>query len=157
MRVSRPFRSRRRPAPRAARGVVLIEVLVSLLIFAFGVLGLVGLQATMTQAQTAARARADAASLASELIGLMWSDLPNVRNYATDTGCVDGTPCGDWKNKVAVELPGGSSPTVTVTTAVAATATTSAVSDVTISLSWTLPGGGGSHSYTTRATLSGAL
>jgi type IV pilus assembly protein PilV len=62
-------------APRAqhARGIALIEVLVALLIFMLGVLGLVGLQASMTRAQTDSKVRADAAYLASELNGRMWS------------------------------------------------------------------------------------
>ena len=146
--LCRPTLTRRRE-----RGVMLIEVLVSLLIFAFGVLGLVGLQASMAQAQTASRARSDAASLAGELIGLMWANLPNIASYDT-AQCVENTDCADWTSKVKAELPGAATPVVTVTT-VSAPGITPVVSTVTVTLKWTPPGGGGQHVYTTQATLSG--
>ena len=134
--------------------MMLIEVLVSLLIFAFGVLGLVGLQASMSQAQTASRARSDAASLASELIGLMWANLPNVASYDTAKQCTAGTDCDDWKSKVSAKLPGAEAPVVTVTT-VSPAGSTPVVSSVELTLKWTPSGGGGEHVYTTQATLSG--
>ena len=48
---------------RGTAGFALIEVLVAVLLFAIGILGMVGLQASMTQAQTESKVRADAANL----------------------------------------------------------------------------------------------
>ena len=131
--------------PAHERGVMLIEVLVALLLFAFGILGLVGLQAAMTQAQSASKVRADAAYLASELIGIMWSDTANLASYTT-AGCSGRPSCSDWMNKVAAQLPGG---TVTELT------TTVASGDVKITISWAMPNGG-IHKYETSTTIRAA-
>jgi type IV pilus assembly protein PilV len=123
----------------AARGFMLIEALVALLIFAFGVLGLVGLQATMTKAQSTAKYRADASFLAQQVLGTMWSDAPNLANYAT-ANCTGYARCNSWAAKVASTLPGGNA------------AVTVVASDVTVAITWTQPNEG-SHSYTTRTTI----
>ncbi|UUX96545.1 prepilin-type N-terminal cleavage/methylation domain-containing protein [Aquabacterium sp. J223] len=134
-----------RRAPRravsAGRGFALIEVLVGLLILAVGVLGLVGTQASMVQAQGAAKYRGDAAYLAAELVGLMWSDLGNLSQYAGDgaTPCT-ATRCLDWARKVASTLPQGQAE-VTVNSGT-----------VVITIRWTPPGDA-AHAYTTRSAL----
>jgi type IV pilus assembly protein PilV len=107
-----PFRcSRLIKAPcrssAARRGFSMIEALVALLIFSFGILGLVGLQATMTQAQTAAKFRGDAAYLASEVIGSMWADFSNRASYNTGGDCEEYARCTAWLAKVADLLPSG--------------------------------------------------
>jgi type IV pilus assembly protein PilV len=84
----------------------LLEVLVALLIFAFGVLGIVGLQASLTKAQTGSKFRADAALLAQELIGNMWADQPSLANYTT-AGCAAHPRCNAVLTKVAATLPAG--------------------------------------------------
>jgi type IV pilus assembly protein PilV len=89
-----------------AQGFMLIEALVALLIFAFGVLGLVGLQAAMTKAQSTAKYRADAAFLAQQALGNMWSDGPNIASYA-EANCAGYPRCAGWAAKVASVLPGG--------------------------------------------------
>jgi type IV pilus assembly protein PilV len=88
------------------KGAALIEALVGILIFSIGILGLVGLQATMTRAQGAAKYRADAAYLSSEVIGAMWVDKLNRASYATTPGTVCTYPrCAEWVNKVKADLP----------------------------------------------------
>jgi type IV pilus assembly protein PilV len=57
----------------AQRGFTLIEVMVSLLIFSFGVLGVVGMQARAVQFSTQAGDRARAALLANEIVAKMWT------------------------------------------------------------------------------------
>lgn len=122
-----------RPAPRAVpsarrrqNGVALIEALIAMLIFAFGVLGLVGLQATMTQAQTSGKIRADAANLASELFALVQTDhLSNLSQYS-DANCASYNRCADWKTKVEATLPAAQ---VTLTT-------NGGAGTVQITLSW---------------------
>ena len=53
-------------------GVMLLEVLIAILIFSVGILGIVGLQGTAIKQVTDARFRSDAALLANQLIGSMW-------------------------------------------------------------------------------------
>jgi type IV pilus assembly protein PilV len=60
------------PPKASIRGVGLIEVLVSLLVFSMGVLGLVGLQARAVQMETQAGDRTRAANLANEVVTQMW-------------------------------------------------------------------------------------
>ena len=112
---------------RAARvqGFMLIEVLVSILIFSIGVLALVGLQAKMTKAQSASKFRTDAAYLSNELMGVMWSDLKNLGSYAN---CASYARCTDWQTKVSQNLPGG---IATVDSVNAATG------EVSITIKWT--------------------
>lgn len=116
--------------PRSSRrgrgGYVLIEVLVAGMVFAIGVLGIVSLQAKMTQAQTVGKSRADATYLANELVGLVWADVPGRANYDSSL-CSTYARCSDWANKVARMLPGGSAAvTVDLVTGV-----------VTVAISWT--------------------
>lgn len=91
------------------QGVALIEALIGILIFAFGVLGLVGLQATMTRTQTAGKFRADAANLVSDLFGLIQTDhAANIRLYAqsaSSSECAGYTRCAEWKAKAMKLLP----------------------------------------------------
>ena len=52
--------------------MTLIEVLVSLLIFSLGFLGLIGMQARALQVSTDAQDRSRAALLANEIVSQMW-------------------------------------------------------------------------------------
>ena len=120
---------------------MLIEVLVSVLLFSVGVLALVGLQANMNQTQGAAKVRTDASYLATELTGLMWADRGHLSSYQTST-CVAYAPCNAWKNKLEKALPSGT-----------ATITVSGTSDVKIEIQWALPDGA-SHSYISETSVS---
>lgn len=126
---------------RHARGVALIEALVSMLLFSLGVLALVGLQGSMVRAQTDAKVRADAAYLASEVVGKMWSDLQNIADY-NGAACADQTRCKEWQDKVATLLPNGSG-AVTVD---------SSTNDVTVTIGWESPDQG-THRYVTHTTI----
>lgn len=132
------------PCRRQVRGIALIEVLVALLIFMLGVLGLVGLQTSMTRAQTESKSRADAVALANDLIGRMWTDLDNVGAYSGG-GCAEQARCSEWQNKVAGGLPGGTG----------AVGVDTGTGDVTVTITWTMPGGS-AHKYVTSTTVSKA-
>lgn len=145
--MNHPTRPRNVPPPArcsrtaSPRGIVLIEALVGIMIFAFGLLGMVGLQAAMTQAQTASRYRADASNLANELLGKMWSDTPaNLPSYATGQ-CASYGHCADWLAKVQAALPAGGA-TITVTEVPAGTL---AIYNTAIHVSWSQPGQQGAH------------
>lgn len=139
--MHRPMSRRFARARRNAGGFVMLEALVGSLIFAIGVLGIVALQASMMQAQTGGKFRGDATYLASELVGLLWADLPNLTSYNT-AQCSGYTRCSDWAAKVGRTLPGG-------TTTVAVNATTGVV---TISISWTTRSGVQTYTTTSAVT-----
>ena len=147
MRRSKPVvrmafrRPRRATAPPQERGIALLEVLVAILIFMLGVLGLVGLQGSMTRAQTESKVRADAAYLASEVIGRMWADVVNVNAYAGTDSCT-ASSCTEWRSKVGKVLPSGDA-VITVD---------SVTGDVSVTVTWTTPDGH-SHKYVTSTTI----
>ncbi len=103
------LRARRNPR-RLAAGFTLIEVLIAILIFSIGVLGLVGLQASLVRAQANTKMRSDAAYLATDLVSQMWADA---RNLAAYNNCAGYAPCEAWRNKVGQVLPQGA-PTLSV-------------------------------------------
>lgn len=110
-------------------GAVLIEALISILIFSIGVIALVGLQLAMTKNVTSSKLRGEASYLANQLIGLMWVAPGNLSNFAIASGACTNTyaSCSNWLATVVDTLPGGSA-TVTVNGAA-----------VGITVSWQLP------------------
>jgi type IV pilus assembly protein PilV len=106
---------RSRPARRAPRGsqagVMLIEALIAILIFSIGILGIVGLQATAVQQSSDARYRAQAAELAQQLIGQMWTGDRTASTLQTNYNCTPpcssaGTGYTAWYSQVTAGLPG---------------------------------------------------
>lgn len=134
--------ARRQRVSQQQRGIVLIEALVGMLIFAFGVLGLIGLQTSMTKAQTGAKFRADAMNLSAELLGVMWSDVAaNLPRYATGS-CASYGRCADWLGKVQHQLPA----------AEVATVVDAATGNVDVTITWAQPGEG-QHRHQTTAVV----
>jgi type IV pilus assembly protein PilV len=128
---------------RESAGFVLIEVLVSILIFVFGLLAVVGLQANMIRAQTSAKMRGDATFLANEIVGVMWGDIGQLTNYDTASSrCSGYARCSTWLAEVAAALPGGT----------AAVVPDPVSGQVQITLSWTVPGED-PHAYTTQTNV----
>lgn len=96
---------------------MLLEVLIAMLIFAFGVLGLVGLHANATKQSSQAKYRADASMLAAELLGQMWlTDRSPTALTAAFASSPPGATYSTWAAKVAATLPGAAAepPTVTI-------------------------------------------
>lgn len=99
MNATRTMRSR-------ARGFTLVEVLVAVVIFSLGVLGLVQLQATAIRMSTDARQRAEATFLADQLLARMLiSDRAAAAGFAhRPDGTVPCAPEGsDSTNAVVAE------------------------------------------------------
>jgi type IV pilus assembly protein PilV len=87
------------PARHAAqRGISLIEVLVVLVLFSFGLIGMVGLQARAVQTSVGAEDSARAALLANDLAARMWG----ARSVTLDSAVID-----DWNDRVADPTQGG--------------------------------------------------
>ncbi len=87
-------------------GMSLTEVLVSVVIFAIGVLGLFSSHATAFNTYTDAKYRVDASLLADRLISEMWVDRANVPLYAyTGYGDISQTRLAPWFAEVQRALP----------------------------------------------------
>lgn len=128
-------------------GFSLIEGLVAILIFSFGILALVSMQATSIQQSSGAKYRSEASLLANQLIGQMWiTDRTAATLQANfNTG---GTGYNAWLANVQATLPtaAASAPTVSV----------SAAGVATINLFWKAPNeesGAPPHRFTTVAQI----
>ncbi|MGE4050365.1 MAG: hypothetical protein AB7F38_04815 [Piscinibacter sp.] len=120
-------------------GVMLLEALVAILVFALGVLAVVGLQTVSIKQSSDAKYRADAVLLANELIGQMWV---TDRSFATLNG--QFTPGGAayqaWFDRITNNnmLPGvADNPPDVQVAAVGAAVPPS--NRVTVTLSWKAP------------------
>ena len=118
------------------RGMALLEVLVSVLLFSFGVLGLIGLQARAITSSVEAEDRNRAAMVANEIASTMWLSNDSV------VSTTSGTP--SWEDRVKAVL--GNAATVTV--AVDASMPNSA--DIT--LTWAPPQRGANENPSSRLT-----
>lgn len=67
------------------QGAVLLEALIAVVIFSFGVLALAGLQGAMLKNTTEANLRAEASQIAQQQLGRMWADPNNLGNYVGTT------------------------------------------------------------------------
>lgn len=108
-------------------GVVLLEVLVSILIFSIGILALVGLQAAAIASVGDAKYRVDASQVAQQEIGLMWVDQSNLASHA-GVRAVSSLPNGS----MAVVVNG---------------------SDVTVTVTWQPPDSATVHTYVSYARI----
>jgi Tfp pilus assembly protein PilV len=126
------------------RGSVLLEGLISILIFSFGILALVGMQAAAIKSTSEAKYRTDASFLANQLIGQMWVDDKGTLQTKYQTG---GSGYGTWKTQVEATLPGASTNAPTVVFA--------ANNQVTVTVRWQSPGESVPHRFIMRAQVNG--
>lgn len=145
-----PLRTHRGAARQ--RGSFLLEALISVLIVAFGVLGLIGLQARAIQNVDDAQYRGEAAYLATALIGQMW-----VSNQATLVADFDsggaGLPYTEFKTWVGQRLPGASIPANAPVVTITKPGATATSADVHITVFWMPPGEISRHKYDVVATI----
>jgi len=95
------------PSPKKLSGFMMLEVLVALLVFALGVLGLVGLQATAVKQSGEAKYRSDAALLANELIGNAWASNRSFATLQNNFASANaGAQYQAWLARVSQTLPG---------------------------------------------------
>lgn len=158
--VNRMTFHRRRPAPalrRAApqRGSFLLEALISVLIVAFGILGLIGLQARAIQNVDDAQYRGEAAYLANAYLGQMWvADRATLNaNFDDASG---GPAYAEFKAWVGQRLPGASLPGNDPKVTIVPSGITATSSTVRIQIFWQPPGepaGLVRHQYDVVATV----
>ena len=131
---------RARPVAGQA-GRALLEALIAILIFSFGVLGLVGILAGSIRATNDARYRAEAANLAQALIGDMWSTAAAELDAQFGPA---GPKLAAWQTQVANLLPsatGANLPVVDLTQPGLSAQSRSVV----VTMFWQLPGESGRH------------
>lgn len=129
---------------RSEKGSILLEALIAILIFSFGILALVGMQAAAIKSTSEAKYRTDASFLANQIIGQMWAD-----NKATlSTQYVPGNANYDnWKAQVQAALPGAGTNPPTITFG--------ANNQVTVTVFWQLPNEAAAHQFVTVALVNG--
>jgi type IV pilus assembly protein PilV len=123
-----------------ARGVVLIEILVAVVLFSIGVLGLIGLQVASMKNVGESQYRVEAAMLANNLSALMRTSPAATR--ATDFASPSGTRFSSWKSSVTSSLPAGD-----------ATVDTSNYPTVAVTISWRAINDTGTRQYVATTTL----
>jgi type IV pilus assembly protein PilV len=127
-----------KPRRARSRGVSMIEVLVVIVLFSFGLIGMVGLQARAVQFSVSAEDSSRAALLANEVVSTMWGN----NSVTLSTGEVAA-----WNARVADAadrgLPNGAG-TVTVAGNIA-----------TVTVTWRAPHepAGTVHSYVTQVQI----
>lgn len=97
------FSPKRTPASQS--GVMLIEVMIAILIFALGVLGIVSLQAASVSQISDAKYRSDASFLANQLFATMWVGDRTATTLQSKFN-TNNPDYMTWKNKVTGSLPG---------------------------------------------------
>ena len=148
-------------APRAAQGgIVIVEVLLAVLVFSFGILGVINLQANAIKMNADAKLRSDASYLAGQMISQMWIDRSNLASYAHFT---QGTACTFSGNAASstnvtswvgdADKPGtvlGSLPNATSQIKVE-----TGTNMVTVKICWRAPQETETHNFTSTALISG--
>jgi type IV pilus assembly protein PilV len=99
---TRPSQTRAATARRHATGIALVEALVAVVVFAIGVLGIVGMQARSVQVVAEATHRADATRFAAELIARM-----RIADAATRAHVFDSASAGAGYRQWAAALTAG--------------------------------------------------
>ena len=148
-------------ARRTQAGGFLLEALIGILIFSFGILGIVGLQAQSLRHTGESEYRAEAVYYANSLISQMWTDDPaGLKNKYDST--VGGAGYLKFKALVA-NLPGATGanvPVVLVDPAKDCTGTNDAAQPpslqshvVMVCVYWQVPGDADVHNYTTTGVV----
>jgi len=133
------IRSGHAPMPisglKLQQGVVLLESMIAILIFSMGILALVGLQTAMVKNTSDAKYRSEAAFVAQQKLGEIWTNARNFPGGLADYAVVD--------ENISVLLPDGKRTVIISPERV-----------VTVTVTWQLPGET-LHNYTTNARIEG--
>lgn len=122
------------------RGIVLIDALVAILIFSFGILGLLAVQANAVRLSTDAKYRTDAALQADRLIAQMW--MANQQTLATafkGDGTTNGAAYSAWAKEVDCTTAAAATSCLPGVTANPPLVTVSDAGLVTITVRWRGP------------------
>ena len=138
------------------QGSILLEALIAFLIFAMGILGVIGLQATAINNTLDARYRTDAAFLVNQIIAQIWTDpalsgagyaIQSTYACALCTSTNGNTNTHAWVAQVQSFLPGvtdaANQPTIDISG-----------NQVTVTINWASPQNGAVvHNYVTKTQI----
>ena len=127
------------------QGSIVLEALISILIFSIGILAIVGLQAASIKNTAAAKFRTDASLLANRVIGQMWLGDKTNATLVANFSSPDGADYVTWADTVSQALPGAS--------AVPPTIAIDANNNATITVFWQAPDEAEAHNYTAIAVV----
>jgi type IV pilus assembly protein PilV len=97
---------------KSQTGSAMIEGLTAITVFSLGILGVVGLQASVLENNAQSQFRAEASYLAQEIIGLASADAANATCYTVNpaagacTNPAADAAVEDWQGRVLETLPG---------------------------------------------------
>jgi len=138
------------PNRRSTRqtGSYLLEALIAILIFAFGVLGLIGLLGSSIRVTNDARYRSEAANLASAMIADMWTTPAAQLDTQFGSG---GAELAKWTTKATALLPSATTypPTIDLTQPGFTSQSRTAV----VTVFWKLPGESELHQHVMTAEI----
>lgn len=125
-------------------GSVLIESLVAILIFSFGVLALFGIQSRALKDMSQANYRSTAVYLAGQIVARAQGDINHLNDYQT-TNTAKVVP---WINEVKAALPAGDATVTSVKDA------TSNNGTIAVTINWQVPGDANAHKHTVSTYVS---
>lgn len=120
----------RKPFLHAQQGLMLLEGMIAIVIFSLGILAIVGLQAATVKQTTDAKYRVDASFLANQSIGAIWANRSDLSVHEVSEETVSSLPNG----KRTITVVG---------------------KQVTVTITWQLPGESATHSYTAITEING--
>ncbi|MBS4097544.1 MAG: pilus assembly protein PilV [Sulfuricella sp.] len=147
--------------PTRQSGSMLLEALISILIFSMGILAIVGMQAASIRQAGDAKYRIDANLLVNQLIGQMWVSNRNAATLAANFASPGGAAYVAWVGSpttpgtVQAILPGADAnpPTVAIVQVPGTTPPLTATSLVTITVFWQPPGDEVAHQHVVIAQI----
>lgn len=89
------------------QGIVLIEGLIAILILSVGILGVVGLQASMIRASTEAKYRSTASFAVQQRLGQMWANPGNLAGFTMGEPGLDISQATGLPNARVITTLGG--------------------------------------------------
>lgn len=144
--------------PSGCRGVGLVEILVTILVLAIGLLGVAGLQGVSTRNNHSAYLRTQATTLAYDIVDAMRANVTAAQNGAynigygvapSSTNAVAQADLTTWRTNINTLLPAGTA----LTAAQQSQITQAANNTFTISIRWDDSRGGASQTFTVLTRL----
>ena len=129
------------------RGSFLLEALISVLIVALAILGVVGLMARSIQNVDESKNRGEAAALGTNFVGNMWVDNRTLAALQAKYKS-PGAGYTELQTLMTQRLPNATAPVVTIVAGATANS-----SDVTVTMQWRPPGDTALHTYQVFATV----
>ena len=149
MNLRRPTARNASHRSRSQNGSYLLEALIAILIFSFGILGLIGLLGSSLRITNDARYRSEAANLASGMVADMWTMTSAQLDAQFGSG---GTKLTQWQDKAAELLPqatGTNAPQVDLTPAGLSPQSRTVV----VTVFWQMPGESSRHQHVMSAQI----